>query len=60
MSFKSRQYHEGYWYHVYARGIDENKLFDSDKDRKWFIKKADKIFLRNKIKLGALSLMQTH
>ncbi len=60
MAEKVRQYHKGFWYHVYARGLQEVPLFVSDDERIWFIEKIDEVFIRRQIKLGALSLMGTH
>lgn len=60
MTNPPRQYHEGYWYHVYARCLDGLRLFESDEERKWFISKLDNTFERLKVRLGALCLMDTH
>jgi REP element-mobilizing transposase RayT len=60
MTNQPRQYHEGYWYHVYARSIEEVSLFKSDAERKWFLEKLDSIFQRRRLKLGALCLLNTH
>jgi REP element-mobilizing transposase RayT len=60
MANKPRQYHEGYWYHVYARSLDELRLFVADEEREWFIEKLDAVFTRRNVKLGALCLMDTH
>ncbi|MFB6346659.1 MAG: transposase [bacterium] len=60
MTNKPRQYHDGFWYHVYARCIDGLRLFQSDDEREWFLQKLDKIFNRRKLSLGALCLMDTH
>jgi len=60
MANKPRQYHEGYWYHVYARSLDELRLFETDEEREWFIEKLDTVFTRREVRLGALCLMDTH
>ncbi len=55
-----RQYHEGYWYHVYARGQEEVPLFTTRDEREWFIDKLDEVFHRRGVELGGLCLMDTH
>ena len=60
MGYPARQYHEGHWYHVYARGLSEVCLFESEEERTWFVEKLDTIFDRRHVSLGALCLMDTH
>lgn len=60
MSNSPKQFHAGYWYHVYARSLEEVPLFVSDDEREWFIEKLDDIFVRRRVSLGALCLMDTH
>ncbi|MFB6346937.1 MAG: transposase [bacterium] len=60
MSTNPRQYHKGYWYHVYARSLDEVPLYRNDEERLWFLEKLDEIFVRKKLNVGALCLMDTH
>ncbi len=59
MTTPPRQFHAGYWYHVYTRSLEEIPLFYNDKEKLWFIKKLDKVFTREKLGLGALCLMNT-
>lgn len=60
MSSLPKQFHEGYWYHVYARSIEEVPLFCMDSEREWFLEKLDDVFTRRQVSLGALCLMDTH
>lgn len=55
-----KQFHEGYWYHVYVRSLEEVRLFETDDERDWFLEKLDETFDRRKVTLGALCLMDTH
>ena len=60
MAHPPRQYHEGYWYHVYHRSLPELRLFASDAERQWFIDKLNEVFVRRNLKMGALCLMDSH
>lgn len=60
MASRPKQFHEGYWYHVYARSPVELNLFETDEERVWFIDKLDEVFDRRRTSLGALCLMDTH
>lgn len=60
MVSQAKQFHEGYWYHVYARAQDEVRLFESDAEREWFVDKLDEVFVRRNVGLGSLCLMDTH
>lgn len=55
-----KQFHEGYWYHVYTRSLEEVRLFETDDDREWFLETLDETLTRRKVTLGALCLMDTH
>lgn len=60
MANPPRQYHPGYWYHVYARSVEELPLFQTDEDRRWFVDKLDEVLDRRQVTLGSLCLMDTH
>lgn len=60
MANQPKQFHEGYWYHVYVCSQEEVLLFESDEEREWFIEKLDDVFGRRDVGLGALCLMDTH
>ncbi len=60
MANKPKQFHQGYWYHVYARSVQEVPLFETDDERQWFLTTLDEVFARRKLGLGALCLMDTH
>lgn len=60
MGMPRKQFHEGYWYHVYARSLPELCLFESVDERSWFISKLDEIFSRRQVTVGALCLLDTH
>lgn len=60
MAYPPRQYEDGCWYHVYARSLDEVRMFESDDERRWFINQLDDVLTRRKVTLGALCLMDTH
>ncbi len=60
MANPPRQFHEGYWYHVYARGQEEVRLFSTPEERTWFLNRLDDTFRRRKVGLGALCLLDTH
>lgn len=55
-----KQFHEGYWYHVYTRSLPEVSLFTNDDEREWFFDKLDEVFVRRRVRVGALCLMDTH
>lgn len=60
MVSQSRQYHSGYWYHVYARGQRGEPLFFSPGDREQYLSLLDEIFTRQRANLGAYCLMTNH
>lgn len=60
MAKPPKQFHEGYWYHVYARSLEGVRLFASDEERDWFVVQLDEVFTRRRVSLGALCLMDTH
>lgn len=60
MANQPKQFHEGYWYHVYVRAQEEVFLFESDDEREWFVDKLDEVFDRRDVGIGALCLMDTH
>lgn len=60
MANKPKQFHEGYWYHVYTRSQPELRLFGTDEERNWFLETLDSIFTRRNVGLGAFCLMGTH
>lgn len=60
MAHPPRQYIEGYWYHVYARSMEEVCLFENEAERVWFVQELDDIFTRRQCQLGAICLLDTH
>lgn len=60
MAFPPRQYHAGYWYHVYSRHQRKGDLFSTDEDRIKFIEILDDVMTRCGAALGAFCLMDTH
>lgn len=60
MAQPSRQYHAGYWYHVYARGQRGDPLFLDDEDRQQYLETLDEVLVRRGAHLGAFCLMTNH
>ncbi|MFB6357386.1 MAG: hypothetical protein ABEJ65_12840, partial [bacterium] len=60
MSKSSKQFHEGYWYRHYHRILEEVPLFTCEAGREWFLEKLDEVFVRRKVSLSLLCLMDTH
>jgi REP element-mobilizing transposase RayT len=60
MAKPPKQYHEGYWYHLFTRGLPEVPLFINDEEREWFLARLDRVFSRYRVGLSALCLMDTH
>jgi len=60
MAQPPRQYHAGYWYHVYARGSRGEPLFVEDEDRHQYLETLDRVLVRRGTELGAFCLMTTH
>lgn len=60
MAFPPRQFHPGYWYHVYSRHQRKGELFPTDRDRTRFLEILDDVIARCDAALGAFCLMGTH
>ncbi len=60
MGKSPKQFHEGYWYHVYPRSLPELSLFESSEEREWFLTRLDDVFVRRNVAIGAFCLMDTH
>ena len=60
MGYPPRQYHEGYWYHVYARSPQPREMFVDAKQRLRFLHMLDVRLVRHGHTLGAFCLMDTH
>lgn len=60
MAYPPRQFHSGYWYHVFTHHQRDGVLFHSDEDRRQFLQYLDQTLSRQKAFLGAFCLMDTH